>query len=168
MNAVARITEGRARRSGQGEAGGGILPSSVTFTMPTPPSVNQLFRNLPGRGRVKSAKYNDWRAFAVTSIRTQHVIPIGGPVLVLFGVERTSSGADIDNRIKAMLDAIVEAKVIDDDSLVTGFAAAWVPSANGLAHIQITAARRLAIEFLPSKDRSTGGWFALQPTNGDA
>lgn len=167
MSAITRITEGRAGRSGQAD-GAGFAPVPVTFTVPVPPSVNECFRNLAGRGRVKTLKYDNWRAHAVTSIRGQHVIPVAGRVLVIFGVERSSNSADIDNRIKAMLDAIVEAKVIEDDSLVTGFAAAWLPATNGLAHVQIMPAQPISLEFHPSADRATGGWFMAQPQQGAA
>jgi Holliday junction resolvase RusA-like endonuclease len=163
MNVIREITEGRAGQSGQ-ERGAVLGAAPVTFTMPIPPSVNQLFRNVPGKGRVKTGLYDTWRASAVTALRLQSIQPVAGPVIVLFGVERVSKSADIDNRIKAMLDAIVEAKIIRDDSDVTGFAAAWLPPTNGLAHVQIFATQAVAIEFHPSADRATGGWFmsALQ------
>lgn len=164
--AVETVTDRRAIRSGQG---GGVEPVSapITFTMPVPPSVNQLFRNVPGRGRVKTRVYDDWRGHAATSIRLQSVPHIDGPVIALFGVERQSSVADIDNRIKAMLDAIVAARIIRDDNQVTAFAAAWLPPANGLAHVQIFPADRLGIEFHPSPDGATGGWFSAPQPHGD-
>lgn len=145
------------------------MATPVTFTIPCPPSVNQIFRNVKGKGRVKTEAYANWRAYAVTSIRNQHVAPIRGRVIILFGVERASAAADIDNRIKAMLDAIVEAGVIEDDRFVTGLAAAWLPATNGLAHVQIMSTDRIDIQFHPSKDGATGGWFtAPQPEHGDA
>lgn len=148
-------------------SGAGLLPAPVTLTIPTPPSVNQLFRNLPGRGRVRTRIYDDWRGHALTAIRLQSIEPVMGPVVILFGVERQSSAADIDNRIKAMLDAIVEAQVIRDDSEVTGFAAAWLPPANGLAHVQIFPTQAIGIEFHPSPDGATGGWFAAPQQDGE-
>lgn len=151
-------TNRRAGRLGQGE-GSAMAVEPVTFTLPVPPSVNQLFRNVPGQGRVKTRVYDDWQGHARTSLRLQNISPIKGQVLVLFGVERQSLAADIDNRIKAMLDVIVKAKIIRDDSNVTAFAAAWLPAANGLAHVQIFPAEGLGIEFHPSPDRATGGWF---------
>lgn len=167
MSAVAKITEGRAGHSGQGRAVGDE-PAAVTLTMPVPPSVNQLFRNLPGKGRVKTKVYDNWRAHAVTMIRAQKLAPVAGRVLVMFGVERMSLAADIDNRIKAMLDAIVDARVIGDDSQVTAFCAAWIPAANGLAHVKIMPVGRLDISFHPSPDGASGGWFMSAPqSSGD-
>lgn len=169
MNAVTPIrkTERRAGRSGQGEGAAIAVVAPITFTMPIPPSVNQMFRNVRGKGRVKTGHYEAWRGHAATSLRLQHIAPIGGNVVVLFGVERQSAIADIDNRIKAMLDAIVAAKIIGDDNQVTAFAAAWLPPANGLAHVQIFPAERLGIEFHPSTDRATGGWFPAHQPEGE-
>lgn len=162
MNAVAPIanTDRRAGRSGQGVGAAIAVVAPITFTMPVPPSVNQMFRNVRGKGRVKTSHYEQWRGHALTSLRLQNLQPIAGRVLVLFGVERQSAIADIDNRIKAMLDAIVAAKIIGDDNQVTAFAAAWLPPANGLAHVQIFPVDRIGIEFHPSPDGATGGWFA--------
>ncbi|HEU5019659.1 MAG TPA: RusA family crossover junction endodeoxyribonuclease [Pseudolabrys sp.] len=161
-------TNRRAGRLGQ-EEGSVEMAGPTTFTMPIPPSVNQMFRNVRGKGRVKTGHYEAWSAAAATSMRLQQVQPVTGPVLVIFGVERHSLAADIDNRIKAMLDAIVKAKIIRDDSDVTAFAAAWLPSANGLAHVQIFPTTELGIVFHPSRDRVTGGWFvSTQPSQGDA
>lgn len=171
MNALAVTdTDRRAGRSGQGIGGVGVPPASaspVTFTMPIPPSVNQMFRNVRGKGRVKTGHYEQWRATCATSLRLQQIPPVTGPVVVLFGVERQSSRADIDNRIKAMLDAIVAAKIIGDDDQVTAFAASWLPPANGLAHVQILPAAPVGIEFHPSTDRTTGGWFQVHQPDGE-
>ena len=168
MSATLPITEGRAGRSGQARAAGSE-PAAVTFTMPVPPSVNELFRNVPGRGRVKTRVYDNWRAHALTVLRLQRVPRIEGCVLVVFGVERTSSRADIDNRVKGMLDAIVEAGIIGDDSQVTGFCAAWTPAANGLAHVQILPVGSIDFSFHPSPDGASGGVFisAPQPSGDD-
>ena len=164
--AVTANSDRRAGRSGQG-VGSAVVAEPVTFTLPVPPSVNQMFRNVRGKGRVKTEVYDQWRAAAKTSLRLQSITPIAGPVVAVFGVERGSLAADIDNRIKAMLDAIVAAKIIRDDNQVTAFAAAWLPRANGLAHVQIFPAGRLGIEFHPSKDRATGGWFPALINDGE-
>lgn len=170
LAAMTRDTDRRAGRSGQGTGGVGVTPASsspVTFTIPVPPSVNQLFANKPGRGRVKTEAYDTWCAGALTHLRLQSISPITGRVVVLFNVERRSLAADIDNRIKAMLDAIVKAKIIRDDNQVTAFAAAWTPTANGLAYVQIFPSDTLGIEFHPSKDRTTGGWFPVHQPDGE-
>lgn len=168
MSAVLTITESRAGHSGQARAVGPV-PAAVSFTCPVPPSVNELFRNVPGKGRVKTRLYDNWRAHALTTIRLQHVPAVAGPVLMIIGVERVSSRADIDNRVKGLVDAIVEAGIIADDRLMTGFCAAWMPPANGLAHVQIMPIGNFDFSFHPSPDGASGGFFlaAPQSTIGD-
>lgn len=167
--AVARITERRARHSGQGAAIGALAPVAVTFQLPVPPSVNELFRNVPGKGRVKTRVYDDWRAHALTSIRLQRLAPVGGYVLIRLNIEMVGDRADLDNRVKAIFDAIVDAELIRDDSLVTGFLVGKLPPANGLAHIEIRPAEAVTVDFRPSHDGARGGWYlnAPQPDGDD-
>jgi crossover junction endodeoxyribonuclease RusA len=132
-----------------------------------PPSVNSIFRNVRGRGRVKTAEYIDWRAVAVAAIRRQNPGAISGRVLVNIGVERISKTADIDNRVKAIFDAMVEAGVITDDKYITAFFIAWQPPANGLAHIEVVPVGPVTIKFLPSNDGSTGGCFIAPATEAE-
>lgn len=165
---VAQISESRARRSGQGAAIGALAPIAVTFHLPVPPSVNELFRNVPGKGRVKTRVYDDWRSHALTSIRLQQLAPIAGHVLIRLNIEMSGNRADLDNRVKAIFDAIVDAKLIHDDSLVTGFLVGKLPPVNGLAHIEIRPASAVTVDFRPSHDGSRGCWFTHEPQpNGD-
>lgn len=160
---VARISESRARRSGQGAAIGADAPVAVTFQLPVPPSVNELFRNVPGKGRVKTRVYDDWRAHALTSMRLQKLAPVAGHVLIRMNIEMAGDRADLDNRVKAIFDAIVEAKIIRDDSLVSGFLVGKLPAANGLAHIEIRPANAVTVDFRPSHDGARGGWYLTAP-----
>lgn len=146
--------------------GGGILadqPSPVSFTLPTPPSVNELYKNLPGRGRVKSGVYDDFIRRGIASIRSQAVTALPGYVIAIFGVERMSASADIDNRLKSMLDTIVKAGVIEDDRFVTSICVSWLPRANGLAHVRLLPVQHLDLSFHPSPDGASGGWFPSAP-----
>lgn len=95
------------------------------FTVPTPPSVNKLFRNVPKIGRVKTKDYKDWIAEATVSISHQKVDPVRGRVVVAIAVERQHKSADIDNRLKALLDVLVSTKTIEDDRMVVAIFAAW-------------------------------------------
>lgn len=147
-------------------AGSGVLadlPEPASFTMPTPPSANHLFRNVKGVGRVKASHYTDFIRMGVSAIRRQNVQPIAGRVIVVIGVERMSDRADIDNRLKAMLDAIVAAKIIEDDRFVTALAIAWLPKANGLSHVSILPVQKLDLTFHPSQNGASGGWFLNAP-----
>lgn len=151
---------GRSEPAGEGAS----HPSpAVTFTIPTPPSANHLFRNVKGVGRVKAKHYDDFIRMAVTAIRRQAVTRVSGRVVAIFGVERMSDRADIDNRLKAMLDAIVEAKIIEDDRFVTAIAISWLPSANGMSHVRLLPVQRLDVTFHPSQNGASGGWFDSAP-----
>lgn len=139
-------------------------PASVSFTMPTPPSANHLFKNVKGVGRVKMRHYHDFVRMGVADIRRQGVPALGGHVVAIIGVERMSAAADIDNRLKAMLDTIVEAGVIDDDSLITAIAITWLPKANGLSWVRLLPVQRLDLTFYPSQDGASGGFFPKAPS----
>ena len=93
----------------------------IVFRIPTPPSVNNLFANVAGRGRVRSARYGAWSNAAAWAMKTE-----GGrartwalietPVEVEIGLGAIRG--DIDNRAKGCLDLLVKMAVIKDDSLV--------------------------------------------------
>lgn len=81
--------------------------SILVLNLPLPPSTNELYRNVPGRGRVKSTAYKQWIKAATSELWGQK--PQGGfpffpdafSVLVL--VPLTMRG-DCDNRLKAPID----------------------------------------------------------------
>lgn len=93
----------------------------MTFTvlLPVPPSVNRAFRNVAGKGRVKTRDYRQWRRNAVLSIFAQVTASrrIGGRVRITINLPSKTKG-DIDNRIKGLLDALVDSRRIDDDKNV--------------------------------------------------
>ena len=138
-------------------------PVSASIEIPAPPSVNEMFRNVRGRGRVKTTVYADWLGHAGWVLRSQNPPRIGGRVVLILSVERVSKSADIDNRVKAILDLLVTHGVIEDDRNVVAFAAAWAPPANKLARVLVLPAAGLTADFHLAADGATGGWF-LRPT----
>jgi len=80
-------------------------------------------------------------------------------VVVVAGVERRSARADIDNRLKAMLDVIVKAGIIEDDRFVTAIAAAWLPPTYETTKVSIYPVQHFALDFHHSDDGASGGWF---------
>ena len=145
---------------------GAKAPVCTTLTIPAPPSVNKLFKNLPGRGRAKTKDYKSWLAEAGWMVREQMVDAVPGRVVVTISVERDNLLADIDNRCKAVLDLLVECKVIEDDRWVVGLAACWAPRGNARvprARIAIMPATAHTLDFHPSADGATGGWFISAP-----
>lgn len=139
-------------------------PGAITFpSLPTPPSVNALYRNLPGRGRTMTRLYKDWRGHAGWRLREQAPTPVPGRVLIVVNIERTNDLADVDNRIKALFDLLVEHRVIEDDRHVDAFATSWRPSANGLVQLAIMPAAPLALQFQLGSDGRAAGWFLSAP-----
>lgn len=156
---------------GAGRTGAGIsmadLPAPVQFTVPTPPSVNSLFRNVPGRGRVRVARYDTYIREAAAAIRRQKVPHIAGEVLAIMGVERPNMTSDLDNRLKGAIDAIVKAEVIDDDRFIVAYALSFLPPANGLSHVILMPVQQLSIEFHPARNGASGSWILAPQPNGE-
>lgn len=137
---------------------------AITFiTIPVPPSVNALYRNVAGRGRVKTAAYKDWAGHAGWVLKSQHPEPVPGRVVIVLGIERASAASDIDNRIKAIFDLLVAHKIIRNDNLVTAFATAWAPKGCGQARVAVLPAHDLTLQLLVAADAATGGWFIKPP-----
>lgn len=156
---------------GDGRTGAGEIladpPAPVTFTVPTPPSVNALFRNLPGRGRVKSSKYDLYIREAVAAIRRQNVPHMPGKIIAVIGVERPNMRSDLDNRMKGAIDAIVKAGVIDDDRFIVAIALSFLPPANGLSHVILMPVQRISVEFHPARNGAGGSWIIAPSTHGE-
>lgn len=107
--------------------------TSHTFSMPYPPSLNNLFANVPGRGRVRAKRYRVWANAAGWELKEQGPLPrMKGPVGVR--VELTPPDRrkrDLDNvGTKAVLDLLTELEVIEDDSLVEEIFMRWCRNGN--------------------------------------
>jgi crossover junction endodeoxyribonuclease RusA len=90
--------------------------------LPFPPSTNNLFSHAPVRGKVRrfpTRRYRAWREEAIIRIRaawrTRPPYPV--PVVVkLELVPPDNRDRDADNYAKPVLDSLVEARVLVDDS----------------------------------------------------
>jgi Holliday junction resolvase RusA-like endonuclease len=89
-------------------------PLSLTLALPKPPSVNNLFLNIPGRGRAPSGEYKAWKAEAGAMVRLQGPTPMRGPVSILLVIDE-GNRCDRDNLMKAPLDLLVELGIIEGD-----------------------------------------------------
>jgi Holliday junction resolvase RusA-like endonuclease len=94
------------------------------FTIPAPPSTNSLYTNRRG-GRRKTDRYATWINAAGWDLKAQKPAPLPGPVVVDITVGPRRTNADIDNKIKAVLDLMVRHKIIDDDRNVFEVRARW-------------------------------------------
>lgn len=90
---------------------------TVVLTLLTPPpSVNSIYRNVPGKGRRKTKAYRKWREDAVLWLRLQKPPAFTEQVSVSIELPLSTRG-DADNRNKAALDALQEAGVVANDRL---------------------------------------------------
>lgn len=143
-------------------------PAPLTLELPTPPSVNECFGEHGGgkgrRGRHETRVYLDWQGHALWRIAAQKPHRFDCPVLVFGSVDRMNASADIDNRIKPILDILKTAGVYADDKLVTAPAFVWAPTRNGMTRLLIVpACQSVRVTFHPANETgATGGWF-LEP-----
>ena len=86
------------------------------LTVPVPPSTNSLYRNVPKVGRVKSGAYKAWREEAGWRLNGQRPPQLKGEVKIDFSVPRNNQ-RDLDNEQKAILDLLVEMRVIERDNM---------------------------------------------------
>ena len=86
----------------------------MKLILPMPPSVNSLYRNVPGRGRVPSGLYQRWRKAADDAMWGQKKQRIEGPVIIVITLQ-PKGRYDVDNKIKAVLDLLVRYGIIEDD-----------------------------------------------------
>lgn len=99
---------------------------AATITLSSaPPSLNQAFRNAPGKGRILTAKYAAWAKAAGWEVQAQMVgrsrPVVSGAYGLVIEVGHHASRADLDNLIKPVSDLLVGLKITPDDSWATEF-----------------------------------------------
>lgn len=100
----------------------------TTVQLPFPPSTNNLFLNVRGRGRIRSKAYRAWSEAASWELLSQRPAKLVGPVAVCIHlVAPNKRRMDADNRIKPVLDLLVEHSIIqaDDSRIVKEIKAVW-------------------------------------------
>lgn len=103
---------------------------SLTFR--SPPSANAMYRNAPGKGRVKTKVYQDWIKAAGWEVAVQNPGCISGPYHLQISVKRASLRKDIDNFCKPVSDLLVSMGVVDDDSDAESVSAYWSDKHDGV------------------------------------
>jgi crossover junction endodeoxyribonuclease RusA len=100
----------------------------IRIELPFPPSMNRLWRATKGGGVYRSPKYVEWRNVAVWSIAAQAKgQKIAGPFkLTMLVVEPDKRRRDLDNLLKASLDALACAGIIENDWYCRWIEARWV------------------------------------------
>lgn len=107
------------------------MSGPLSFDLPMPPSVNKLFTNVAGIGRVKTRAYKSWineAGWMLVTQRNQHGRHkrLDGPVSVTVSAYRGGKSRDLDNILKALLDLLKHTQTIKDDSQVVEIHARWV------------------------------------------
>ena len=105
------------------------VPRPSVFTLPWPLSVNNLFLNVQGRGRVPTKRYEEWKREAALVLMAQRPRKHRGPVHVsieLCPPDRRKR--DLDNALKCVLDALTTNQIIeaDDSTILRSLEAKWV------------------------------------------
>lgn len=84
--------------------------------LPIPPSVNGLYANVPGKGRIKSDRYKVWKNAAGWDVKAQiGSRRVAGPVNLTICICESEARGDLDNRCKATIDLLVDLNIIDGD-----------------------------------------------------
>lgn len=106
-----------------------IQNPDVTILLDMPPSTNNLFFNVQGKGRVATKEYRDWKDRNSWYLKSQRPQRVSGPVEIKIQVEDNFPRRDIDNTVKPCLDLIADQgmKIIDGDhaNVVRKVTAEW-------------------------------------------
>lgn len=98
----------------------------IRIDLPKPPSVNALYANVQGRGRVKTAVYKSWLRAAGWQLLSQRPPKVTGRVKLKYLIEDIGR-VDLPNHEKALTDFLVSQRIIEDDnrSIVRGVYLDW-------------------------------------------
>ena len=112
--------------------------NGVTLTLPWPPSVNTYWRTFQGR-MIISAKGREYRKAAIEQVSLQ-VGSVGyqGKLCVEIEAFRPDKRRrDLDNLLKAALDACTSAGVWSDDSNIVDLRIYWADSIGGMIKVHV-------------------------------
>lgn len=87
---------------------------NAVIDLPRPISTNDLWVNIPGKGRARSQRYRTWLRAAGWAVKAARVRQFVGPVQITLTVEEKYRG-DLDNCWKAVLDCLEACGVVVND-----------------------------------------------------
>jgi len=111
---------------------------SLIFTIPMPPSVNSIWRQ--GKRKVyRNPQYKAWMHSAAWTIRFYSCLhdPLSGDTFIEMKFGPRNKKADLDNLLKATIDALVQGGAIKDDRYVKKLTAEWADVQG--CHIRVSA-----------------------------
>lgn len=118
------------------------MTPEYTLTL-KPISLNNAYKNVRGRGRVKTKEYEAWHLGAAMELRGQFLSKgrptFEGPYSLDIRVGRKQTKADVDNLIKPIADALVKAGMTPDDRKMTGVNIKYEDRTNTLIKILVEA-----------------------------
>lgn len=95
----------------------GPAQRTIVLHLPFPPSVNALYANKPGKGRVRSQRYREWANVAGWALKEQRPGGIKGKVhLHLTFEDKSDRLRDVSNLVKSTEDLLVTYGVIEGDN----------------------------------------------------
>lgn len=131
----------------------------TTVDLAFPPSVNNLFFNAKGKGRVKTPAYKKWQDDCGWLIKSQRPERVEGAVEVSISIcPPNKVRRDIDNLIKPCLDFLVAHRIIegDDSRFVRAVRAEWVTDQDFPCRVTVTPVRGPVSAGDPEAE--TGDW----------
>ena len=91
--------------------------AGTRIELPAPVPLAACFTNVPRRGRVPTKRYLEWQREAMWTIKAQRSRPVKGRVAITVSLVPPDNRArDAGNTDKAVMDVLVKAGIIEDDS----------------------------------------------------
>jgi crossover junction endodeoxyribonuclease RusA len=110
----------------------------IEITLPFPPSVNTYWRNFNGR-TILSAKGREYRLAVEALLHKQNIdLKLTTKLKVEIEAYRPDNRRrDLDNLLKAPLDALGHSNVYEDDSQIVDLRIFWAEDKGGMLKIKI-------------------------------
>jgi crossover junction endodeoxyribonuclease RusA len=113
----------------------------IELTLPWPPTVNTYWRNFNGR-TIISAKGREYRKAVADQVLIQrgakHLDYALQVTIEAFRPDRRRR--DLDNLLKAILDSLTHAGVMEDDCLIVDLRIYWADDVGGMVKVTIEGA----------------------------
>lgn len=110
----------------------------IQLTLPIPPSANQIWRNYRGRV-VLSDEALTFRQEVNAICHPKDLTPLDGMVRVTVKVYRPRSAGDLDNSLKALLDALKGKAFYDDAQVYEIHAFKYIDKKNPRVEVTVEA-----------------------------
>ncbi len=101
----------------------------ISLSLPMPPPLSALYRNVSGRGRVKTERYKTWLRAAGNEVLATPIDrrpPIVGRfTLTVLAGRPDKRTRDLDNLLKAVGDLLQAHGLVENDGLAESITVAW-------------------------------------------